>query len=379
MDYSPFDADISLNSSTEPHTSLSSEPAEHSSLSSRCRAFSSNGMRAALPLCTAFAWLAVAAYLNVFLLLTAHENVRVASGGAVQELPDLSYQVLPDVSKTFPGLPDLSVFLLAMLTLVRFALPAMRWTILRRWALSAGGALLGQGVWLACTPLPDPALPMCFPAEANRDLAGVAGEALLILVGGPSLCTAVGYWNHIVHLTLCGLVWHRYSHVPAVSLTSIDQLGLMWHGCDNPDQSDELGNPRRMTTAKALVWGSVGLGYLSVLAAHFHYTTQVVTSAVLTAVVWRAYHNAAWDAMKCQPQKRGCISRVLSWMESAAPDRPAVLPLQRQDLFQKALAQGLLDEQAMPSPQQLAQRRFEARQAASGLDNSGSDGEQELL
>jgi len=378
MDYTPFDADIPLKSSTEP-VNLSSERTEQASLSSRLRVFSSNGMRAALPLCASLIWLALAAYFNVFLLLTAHENVRAATGGVVQKLPDFSYQVLPDVSETFPGLPDLMVFLVAMVTAVRFALPAMRWTILRRWALAAGGALLVQGMWLAITPLPDPALPACFPAEEDHREPG--GEALVILVGGASLCSAIGYWNHGVHLTLFGLVWHRYSHLPAVSLTSIDQLGLLWHGCDNPDQSDEAGNPRRMTTAKALVWAAVCTGYLSVLAAHFHYTSQVVTSAVLTAVVWRAYHRAVWAAAKCQPQNRGCFKRLLSWLEASADDRPAVLPLQRQDLFQKALAQGLLDEQerATMSPQQLAQMRFEARQGAAATNDSGSDGDHDLL
>eukprot|EP00995_Heteronema_vittatum_P009872 NODE_5252_length_520_cov_239.218684_g3888_i0.p1 GENE.NODE_5252_length_520_cov_239.218684_g3888_i0~~NODE_5252_length_520_cov_239.218684_g3888_i0.p1 ORF type:complete len:116 (+),score=38.95 NODE_5252_length_520_cov_239.218684_g3888_i0:35-349(+) len=72
----------------------------------------------------------------------------------------------------------------------------------------------------------------------------------------------------------------------------------------------------RCTSMKLLVWTVVAVGYLAIIATHFHYTIDVVVGFWLTFLFWKMYHSY----VPTLHLRDSVLARILQWAERDAPD-----------------------------------------------------------
>ena len=117
------------------------------------------------------------------------------------------------------------------------------------------------------------------------------------------------YSGHTVNITLCALTFHYYSH--RVPLTSLDPL----FGRSGP-LTDKVGDLRRWTTAKLLVWVGAGWGYIFIVASRFHYTLDVFIGLVLSVVLFKFYMSR----IRTAHLSGSGFDKLITWMERGAED-----------------------------------------------------------
>jgi len=149
-------------------------------------------------------------------------------------------------------------------------------------------------------------------------------EGLYILVFIRKTCADVLYSGHTVNLTLIGLLFHDYSHV--ASLTSLDPLAPLCCGVPLLSKQGEL---LRCTTAKVIVWVMVCVGYLIIIATHFHYSVDVYLGSTLTVFVWRWYHSY----IRTLHRRKFVLHKMFMFLETEAPD---VKLVQERSVIQEA-------------------------------------------
>ena len=97
-------------------------------------------------------------------------------------------------------------------------------------------------------------------------------------------CADVMYSGHTVNITLCAMTWHTYSHV--VPLTKFDPICALRFGrsvtdMDLPPVRNEMGEALRWTSLKIVIWTVASVGYVLIIATHFHYTLDVSSEQYL--------------------------------------------------------------------------------------------------
>jgi len=140
-------------------------------------------------------------------------------------------------------------------------------------------------------------------------------DAFFILAGQQSTCADVLFSGHTCNMTLCGMVWHKYSHI--VPLTGCDPLKicLAWISgapVDEIESSHVGGGLQRCTTTKLFIWVWIGIGYLIIIATRFHYSVDVFIGLLLSVFLFKYYHiyiqsshmrNNWWNKMLCWLEK----------------------------------------------------------------------------
>ena len=117
------------------------------------------------------------------------------------------------------------------------------------------------------------------------------------------------YSGHTVNITLCALTFRYYSH--RAPLTTFDPL---FSG--SGPLTDKVGDLRRWTTAKLLVWVGAGWGYVFIVASRFHYTLDVFIGAVLAIVIFKFYMSR----IRTAHLSGSWFDRLLVWIERGAED-----------------------------------------------------------
>ena len=125
------------------------------------------------------------------------------------------------------------------------------------------------------------------------------------------------YSGHTVNMTLCGLAWHTYSHVVPIC-DGFDPLYARNPICTGkpPKVTTELGEMVRWTTTKIVAWAVVGVGYIVIIATHFHYTLDVFIGCLLTVFVFKYYLNYVRTAHL----RDNFLNRIFVWLEDGADD-----------------------------------------------------------
>jgi hypothetical protein len=144
-------------------------------------------------------------------------------------------------------------------TWLRFLCTPMRQTIFRRFLAVYGALFITRGATILITLLPNPYI----GCESTVDERYPFSEALRIMSTDKFTCYDVLYSGHTVNLTICAMTWHTYSHV--VPLVDWD---LFSWGKPRRGPSGEL---LHLTFVKFFVWTWAGIGYLTIIATHFHY------------------------------------------------------------------------------------------------------------
>jgi sphingomyelin synthase-related protein 1 len=132
-------------------------------------------------------------------------------------------------------------------------------------------------------------------------------------------CADVMYSGHTVNITLCAMTWHTYSHV--VPLTKFDPICALRYGrsltdTDLPHVRNEIGEALRWTSLKIVIWSVASIGYILIIATHFHYTLDVFIGAVLAIVVFKFYLSFVRTAHL----RDNKFNRFFVWLEDGADD-----------------------------------------------------------
>lgn len=175
-------------------------------------------------------------------------------------LPDVGFDLVG--AWGVPEATEVWVAVGGLVTLVRFCFDERGPTVLRRWFVVAGAVSLARGMsrWLTVRP---PTAGDCHFHDDDADDASAAWVALLVFARLASNCVDSLFALHVVHLTLCCMVWLYYLD-PAADGGLPARLGVLAYGL---------------------------CGYFLIISTRAHYTADVMLWALLTALVWTAYHH----------------------------------------------------------------------------------------
>eukprot|EP00928_Gymnodinium_smaydae_P021724 TRINITY_DN18509_c0_g1_i1.p1 TRINITY_DN18509_c0_g1~~TRINITY_DN18509_c0_g1_i1.p1 ORF type:complete len:384 (+),score=39.61 TRINITY_DN18509_c0_g1_i1:151-1302(+) len=218
---------------------------------------------------------------------------------------DVSFYALPYLNETttanlFAGAAPVGV-------LLRFiAIPgpmSLRWEIAYRIAVIWGLLWFCRGITILSTPLPNPDY-TCKPKVSFPDNIWLEGLAIMPFVPwyDESTCQDVLYSGHTVALTLNMLVVFKYSPLAPWTTWVASQ-----HCCSVMSFLNVAGVILLL------------FGYYSIVASHFHYTVDVLFGAMMTFLVFQAYH---WAIRVCwiRTSNRYSLYPLLRWLERDAKD-----------------------------------------------------------
>lgn len=251
-------------------------------------------------------------------------NMTIEDTNAMNTLPDIGYDILPFVANK--NLPDIWVFSIVGLGIVRFALTRLRLTILRRWTFLLGTIFFVRGASIILTMLPNP-LHSCVSSVGK---SSVFVDGFFVMVFTRVTCSDVLFSGHTVFLTLMALLFYDYSHIAPVC--SFDPCSPLT--CGVPLVSPQ-GNLLRFTSAKLIVCLFVIAGYFIIVATHFHYTVDVYLGSTLTIFIWRWYH----EYIRELHVRKFIINDLFLFLERGAPDIKLIHERSRQQqaLWEKEL------------------------------------------
>ena len=245
-------------------------------------------------------------------------------------LPDIGFDIFPHITENAIGSmnwADFITYAIMASTLIRFIFGItreghrLRGHILRRHIFALGTLFLLRAFAILSTLLPN-------PLDGCEETLGLSEETLgknpwiegwRILGGQVVTCADVMYSGHTVNITLCAMTWHTYSHV--VPLTKFDPICALRFGrsvtdTDLPPVRNEMGEALRWTSLKIIVWIVAGVGYVLIIATHFHYTLDVFIGAILAIVVFKFYLSYVRTAHL----RDNNLNRFLVWLEDGADD-----------------------------------------------------------
>jgi len=210
-------------------------------------------------------------------------------------LPDLLFDIFPYV-KQAAQVADVLLYTLLLLLVVRVVFHSIGVAIARRFFTICGVIYLLRGVLLVATSYPDPRA-SCQGYTPTWSLP----QSLY------SSCGDMTFSGNTVVFTLVALCWINYSSYLAVRVF----ISLL----------------------------SVG-GMLSLILARSHYTVDILTALVISALVWSYYHLM----LHLPPRSQ---FRVISWLES--PDYEEDLPRNLQDSPLRELPPRTMEKTMEPS------------------------------
>ena len=256
------------------------------------------------PMLITFVFLMLCMYINcVSQVFVQYRSVRIVA----EPLPDLGFDVLPTTNHHWP---DYFVSFFLSTTTVRFFFGCtvtgfrIRRHIFRRHIFCLGVLFIFRGFSIVCTMLPNPLL----GCETDVKFSPWY-EALRIMARQTATCADVMYSGHTVNISMCALTWHHYSHV--VPLTLSDPL---FGRCGKA--TNKLGELERLTTVKLVVWIIAALGYLSIVASHFHYTLDVFIGLLLSVCIFKWHHSS----IRQMHLRDTWFNKILMWSERGAED-----------------------------------------------------------
>jgi membrane-associated phospholipid phosphatase len=182
----------------------------------------------------------------------------------VEHLPDLGFVLLPHVNS--PQLSDhclTFMYLLSLIQVVNMS-RSSRWNLdrkmrvvqaLKRLALIHGSVFIFRGICIVMTMLPNPS-PNCQKRITHEN---VFVSALLIGMGQNFTCADTFFSGHAVAFTLLALFWNRYLTCTWITIIVVYPMTL--------------------------------IGILSLIATHFHYTSDVFFGIVISVSAWLFYHR----------------------------------------------------------------------------------------
>eukprot|EP01086_Lenisia_limosa_P009286 TRINITY_DN3259_c0_g1_i3.p1 TRINITY_DN3259_c0_g1~~TRINITY_DN3259_c0_g1_i3.p1 ORF type:complete len:338 (-),score=8.63 TRINITY_DN3259_c0_g1_i3:116-1129(-) len=195
----------------------------------------------------AFAIFLVGGAVNTYMANLA-DRLRPLPG--TPPLPDIGHYLIPEILHP-EGLPEYFLGPILMTTFAFVLIHPQRLCILRRIFVIQGVMSLLRALTVVVTSLPDPN-PLC--QDVDRTMRHVFQP---INPFDSQTCGDLIFSGHTVALILAGFIWQDYTRHRGIHV-------VVW----------------------ALVWTAV----LSLLAARFHYTIDVVIASILTIRIWRHYH-----------------------------------------------------------------------------------------
>lgn len=245
-------------------------------------------------------------------------------------LPDIGFDMLPYITDNAIGSmnwADFITYAIMAATFVRFIFGVtreghrLRRHIIRRHLFALGTLFILRGFAILSTLLPN-------PLDGCEETLGLSEETLgknawvegwRILAGQVVTCADVMYSGHTVNITLCAMTWHTYSHV--VPITKFDPICALRFNrnvmdTDLPPIRNELGEALRITSLKIVIWTVAFVGYILIIATHFHYTLDVFIGAILAIVVFKFYLSFVRTAHL----RDNRLNKFFVWLENEADD-----------------------------------------------------------
>ncbi|KAI9151139.1 hypothetical protein H9P43_009754 [Blastocladiella emersonii ATCC 22665] len=163
-------------------------------------------------------------------------------------LPDMGHDVIPHIK--IKGLPDYFITTGTAMTTIMLLFHKHRLGLFRRYFYTHGILLLFRSLTIISTTVPD-------PQDRCRERAPTTDIFRMTSPFAPDTCSDLIFSGHTVVLTMIGLAWADYG-------------------------------PQRAWVRRAM-WTLALSGMVSLLAARFHYTVDILLSFALTTLVWRWY------------------------------------------------------------------------------------------
>ena len=206
-------------------------------------------------------------------------------------LDDYGYRLLPRIwSAHMPDYLSAAAHIVAMIPLTIYH--KRRFVIWKRWLVLHGICFILRAITIITTVLPKSNSFCAVAAVSGTPEENILLEALKMIAGQRMACGDLLFSGHTVHLTFMGLIFTRYG------------VGI-------------FGKPEGVEYFVALcfMWSIVCMGYLTLIATHFHYSCDVVVGVLVTATLWTAYHDRLDNLSELRS------GHPLRWLECHEPDK----------------------------------------------------------